>query len=72
MIFSIFPLFVTLVLELSTLFLRSIEGLSGFATSSLDYVSGYISDKTGKRRKFAVLGYSFSTLRSGSFHNSPY
>lgn len=74
MIFSIFSLFVTLILGLSTLFLGIVEGLSDFATSSLDYVSGYISDKTGKRRKFAALGYGFSTLAKGFllFANSPF
>lgn len=74
MIFSIFSLFVTLILGLSTFFLGIVEGLADFATSSLDYVSGYLSDKTGKRRKFAALGYGFSTLAKGFllFANSPF
>jgi MFS family permease len=65
MIFSVFSLFVTLILGLTTVFLGIIEGLSDFATSSLDYLSGYITDKTGKRRRFAALGYGFSTLAKG-------
>jgi MFS family permease len=27
----------------------------------MDYISGFLSDKTGKRKKYAVLGYGFST-----------
>ena len=65
MIFSVFSMFVTLIVGLSTLFLGIVEGLSDFASSSLDYVSGYISDKSGKRRRYAAIGYGFSTLAKG-------
>lgn len=62
MIFSVFSIFFTVILGASTVLLGLIEGLADFAASSLDYVSGYISDRTGKRKPFAVLGYSFSTV----------
>lgn len=62
MIFSIFSIFFTIILGATTVLLGIIEGLADFASSSLDYVSGYISDKTGKRKPFATLGYGFSTL----------
>jgi MFS family permease len=39
-----------------------VEGFSDFSASSLDYVSGWMSDQTGKRKVFALAGYSFSTL----------
>ena len=65
MIFSVFSLFVTLIIGLSTLFLGIVEGLSDFASSSLDYISGYLSDKSGKKRRYTALGYSFSTLAKG-------
>lgn len=65
MIFSVFSIFVTLFIGLSTLFLGMIEGISDFASSSLDYVSGYMSDKAGKRRKYTAIGYGFSTLSKG-------
>lgn len=61
MIFSVFSIFFTVILGASTVLLGLIEGLSDFAASSLDYVSGYLSDKTGKRKQFAISGYGFST-----------
>jgi len=62
MIFSIFSIFFTIILGASMILLGFIEGLADFTSSSLDYISGFISDKTGKRKRFAFLGYGFSTL----------
>jgi len=62
MIFSVFSVFFTVILGASTLLLGLIEGLADFSASSLDYVSGFLSDKTGKRKKYAGMGYAFSTL----------
>jgi len=62
MIFSVFSIFITVILGASIVLLGIIEGLADFASSSLDYISGFISDKTGKRKKFAFIGYGFSTL----------
>ncbi len=62
MIFSVFSIFVTIILGASTFILGVMEGLSDFAASSLDYVAGYLSDKTGKRKPYAIIGYGFSTL----------
>jgi MFS family permease len=62
MIFAVFSVFFTIILGASTALLGLIEGLADFASSSLDYVAGYLSDKTGKRKRFAALGYGFSTL----------
>lgn len=61
MIFSIFSVFFIVILGASTVLLGLIEGFADFASSSLDYVSGVLSDKTGKRKRFAILGYGFST-----------
>jgi MFS family permease len=61
MIFSVFSVFFTIILGASTALLGLIEGLADFATSSLDYISGYFSDKTGKRKFISTVGYSFST-----------
>ena len=61
MIFSVFSIFFTVILGASTVLLGLVEGLADFASSSLDYISGFISDRTGKRKRFAVLGYGFST-----------
>jgi MFS family permease len=62
MIFSVFSIFFTVILGASAVLLGIVEGLADFSASSLDYISGFISDKTGKRKPFATLGYGFSTL----------
>ena len=61
MIFSVLSIFLVVILGASALILGIMEGLADFAASSLDSVSGYFSDKTGKRKVFAMFGYSFST-----------
>lgn len=65
MIFSVFSIFFTVILGASAWLLGIVEGLADFASSSLDYFAGYISDKTGKRKKFALFGYSLSTVAKG-------
>jgi MFS family permease len=62
LIFSIFSVFVTVILGASVVILGFIEGISDFASCSLDYISGKISDKTGKRKSITIFGYGFSTL----------
>jgi MFS family permease len=62
MIFSVLTVFLTVFLGASSALLGLMEGLADFAASSLDYVSGYLSDKTRKRKLFAVFGYAFSTV----------
>lgn len=61
MIFSVFSIFFTVVLGAAASLLGVIEGFSDFAASSLDYISGFFSDRYGKRKVFASLGYGFST-----------
>lgn len=61
MIFSVFSIFFTVILGASTALLGLIEGLADFAASSLDYVSGFLSDRTGKKKMLASVGYGFST-----------
>jgi MFS family permease len=62
MIFSILSIFLTVILGASSVVLGLMEGIADFAASSLDYISGYFSDKTGKRKAFTIFGYGFSTL----------
>ncbi len=62
LIFSVFSIFFIVVLGASAALLGIVEGLADFAASSLDYISGFFSDKTGKRKRFAALGYGSSTL----------
>lgn len=61
MIFSVFSVFFTTILGATSLLLGIIEGMADFASCSLDYISGFLSDKTGKRKIFTILGYAFST-----------
>lgn len=61
-IFSVFSIFFTVVAGGSAALLGWIEGFSDFSASSLDYVAGWLSDRSGKRKPYALLGYGFSTL----------
>lgn len=65
MIFSVFSIFFTTILAASTFLLGIIEGLADFSASSLDYVAGFISDRYGRKKPIAILGYGFSTLAKG-------
>lgn len=62
MIFAVFSIFFTVILGAATALLGLIEGIADFSASSLDYISGFLSDKTGKKKIMASLGYGFSTL----------
>lgn len=61
-IFSVFSVFFTVIVGAPASFLGIVEGISDFSASSLDYISGWWSDKSGKRKNFAVAGYGFSSL----------
>ena len=62
MIFSVFAIFFTTIAGASSALLGLVEGFADFSASSLDYVAGWWSDKTGRRKAFAVVGYGFSTV----------
>jgi MFS family permease len=62
MIFSVFAVFFTTIAGASSALLGLVEGFADFSASSLDYVAGWLSDKTGKRKAFALAGYGFSTV----------
>jgi MFS family permease len=59
-IFSVFSIVFTTIVGASAALLGIVEGAADFSASSLDYVSGWVSDKTGKRKSLAVIGYAFS------------
>ena len=61
-IFSVFSVFFTVIIGASTAVLGLVEGLADFAGSSLDYFTGWFSDRIGKRKSLAVTGYGFSAL----------
>ena len=62
MIFSVFAIFFTTVAGASAALLGLVEGLADFSASSLNIFSGWLSDRTGKRKVFALAGYGFSTV----------
>jgi MFS family permease len=62
MVFSVFAIFFTTVAGASSALLGLIEGLADFSASSLNYLAGWLSDRSGKRKVYALLGYGFSTL----------
>ena len=62
MIFSVFAIFFTTIAGASAALLGFVEGLADLSASSLNYYAGWLSDRTGKRKIFALAGYGFSTL----------
>lgn len=62
MIFSVFAIFFTTIAGASAALLGLVEGCADLSASSLNYLSGWSSDRTGKRKVFALAGYGFSTL----------
>ncbi len=62
MIFTLLPLFLSNVLGAGTTIIGAIGGLSESADAIFKVFSGWLSDKTGKRKRLAVWGYSISTV----------
>jgi len=61
-VFSVFSVFFTIIVGVPASLLGLIEGFSDFSASSLDYFAGWLSDRSGKRKSLALIGYGFSTL----------
>jgi MFS family permease len=62
MIFTLVPLFLFNVLRTGTPVIGLIGGLSESADAVFRILSGWLSDRVGRRKPLAVLGYSLSTL----------
>ncbi len=62
MVFSVFSIFFVTVAGASAALLGLIEGMADFSASSLNYLAGWLSDRGGKRKVYALAGYGFSTL----------
>ena len=62
MIFSVFAVFFTTVAGASAALLGVVEGLADLSASSLNYLAGWLSDRSGKRKAYTLAGYGFSTL----------
>ena len=62
MIFSVFAVVFTTVAGASAALLGLIEGLADLSASALNAVAGWLSDRSGRRKAWALAGYGFSTL----------
>lgn len=62
LIFTLIPLFLSNVLGATSTMVGLVGGISESADSFFRIASGWFSDKIGKRKSLAVVGYSFSTL----------
>jgi len=62
MIFTLVPLFLFNVLRAGTPIIGLVGGLSESADAILRVFSGWLSDKMGRRKPLAVVGYSISTI----------
>ncbi|MBI5414582.1 MFS transporter [Candidatus Peregrinibacteria bacterium] len=70
-IFPLWPMFLTSVLGANMAVLGFIDGLGNAIVSVSQAISGYIADKTGKRKIFVWLGYIFSGLSRIGYAFSP-
>ncbi len=62
LIFPLWPIFLTTVLGANMAILGFIDGLGEAVVAISQAISGYISDKTKKRKIFIWLGYTFAGL----------
>jgi MFS family permease len=62
MIFTLLPLFLANVLGVAAVIIGFIEGVAESAASLLKILSGWLSDKLGKRKSLAFIGYGLSAL----------
>lgn len=62
MIFTLLPLFLSNILGVAPVVIGLIEGVAESTASLVKLVSGWLSDKLGKRKALAITGYGLSTL----------
>jgi len=62
MIFTLLPLFLANVLGAAVVIIGFIEGVAESTASLLKIFSGWLSDRLGKRKSLAFIGYGLSTL----------
>ena len=67
MIFPILPLFLTTVLSAPVVVVGLIEGIADSTANILKLASGWLSDRTSKRKPFVVAGYGLSCVAKPFF-----
>jgi MFS family permease len=61
MIYPLLPLFVTATLGASAVFVGAIEGAADSVSALLKLASGWLSDRTKRRKPLVVLGYTLAS-----------
>src|SRR4030043_1380423 len=62
MIFTLLPLFLANILGAAAVVIGFIEGVAESTASLLKFFSGWLSDRLGKRKYLAFIGYGLSTV----------
>lgn len=62
MLYPIIPIFLNTVLGAPMSIVGLIEGIAESTASILKVISGWLSDKSGKRKPYVIYGYSLSTI----------
>ncbi|MBM4450382.1 MAG: MFS transporter, partial [Chloroflexi bacterium] len=62
MIFTLLPLFLANILGAATVIIGFVEGVAESTASLLRIFSGWLSDRLGKRKALAIIGYGLSTV----------
>jgi len=62
MIFTVLPLFLNNVLRVSMPMIGLIEGIAESTATLLKIISGWLSDRVGRRKRLAAFGYGLSTV----------
>ncbi len=62
MVFTILPLFLANVLGVGTAIIGLIEGIAESTATLVKIFSGWLSDRLGRRKALAALGYGLSTI----------
>lgn len=71
MVFSVWPIFVTSVMGANMTVLGLLDGIGDAIVSISQAVSGYFSDKLGKRKIFVWVGYLFGAISRLGYALSP-
>ncbi len=67
MIYPLLPLFLSTVLGVSIPFIGLIEGIAESTASLMKVVSGWLSDRSRRRKPFVWIGYGLSTVMKPLF-----
>jgi len=62
MIYPLLPLFLSSVLGASVAFIGLVEGIAESTASLLKLVSGWLADRSGRRKSLVFVGYGISTV----------